>query len=41
MELSGPDRDGVTATLVDMVRTIVLTFIEPERNGIQWNSSSL
>lgn len=41
VELSGPDRDGVTATLVDMVRTIVLTFIEPERNGIQWNSSSL
>ena len=41
VELGGPDRAVTTATLVDMVRTLVTTFLEPDRNDLQWNSSSL
>eukprot|EP00966_Prymnesium_polylepis_P033423 777102-Prymnesium_polylepis.1 len=36
VELSGSDRDSVTAELVDMVKAIVLECLQPEKNGLKW-----
>lgn len=36
VELNGPDPAQVTATLLEMVTTIVERFLEPERNGLTW-----
>jgi len=36
VELHGSDKDAVTATLLEMVKTIVLECLQPERNGLKW-----
>ena len=36
VELHGPDRPSVTTELLDMVKTIVGSFLEPERNALKW-----
>ena len=36
VELSGSDREQVTAELVEMVTAIVLECLQPEKNGLKW-----
>ena len=36
VELHGPDREKVTAEIIDMVTTIVTECLEPEKNGLKW-----
>jgi len=36
VELHGSDKDKVTSELLDMVKTIVLECLEPEKNGLTW-----
>lgn len=38
VELHGPVKEEVTATLMQMVKSIVVECLEPESNGLKWSA---